>query len=156
VVFDCNVLIQAMSNAEGPAGTSLQLVDASLIELFVSRAVLKELRSVLSYPLVRRKLQFPTDDHVEQFIQRIAFRATLLRRVPHVFNYPRARQDEPYVDLAVAAHADYIVSRDKDLLSLATDYSVLAKQFRQRFPRLSIVNPVEFLRRTAIERGPFS
>jgi predicted nucleic acid-binding protein len=47
--------------------------------------------------------------------------------------------------LAAAARANYLVSRDKDLLSLATDWSVLGKQFRQRCPRLHIVDPVDFL-----------
>ena len=70
------------------------------------------------------------------------------RQVPHVFDYPRARQDEPYIDLAAAANANYLVSRDKDLLALATDRSILAKQFRQRFPKLRVVNPVDFLTMT--------
>ena len=49
------------------------------------------------------------------------------------------------INLAAAARADYLVSRDKDLLSLATDHSLVAKQFRQRFPKIRIVTPVDFL-----------
>jgi predicted nucleic acid-binding protein len=65
--------------------------------------------------------------------------------VPHVFDYPRATQDEPYIDLAAVARADYLISRDRDLLSLATDRSLIGKQFRQRYPRLHVVDPVAFL-----------
>jgi predicted nucleic acid-binding protein len=53
--------------------------------------------------------------------------------------------DEPYIDLAASAHAEFLVSRDRDLLSLATNRSLVGKEFRQRFPRLRILNPVAFL-----------
>jgi putative PIN family toxin of toxin-antitoxin system len=145
VVFDCNVLIQAVSNAGGPAGRAIGLLERNLIEVCVSRAVLNELRAVLRYPTVREKLPGLDDERVDLFIERLAFRATLARHVPHVFDYPRAKQDEPYIDLAAAVDAHYLVSRDKDLLSLSTDHSPIGKQFRQCFPRLSVVNPVAFL-----------
>jgi putative PIN family toxin of toxin-antitoxin system len=145
VVFDCNVLVQAISNRDGPAGQSLSLLDQNLIEVYASRASLKELRDVLQYASVRQKFPDLNEEIVAAFIQRFVFRATLLRHVPHVFDYPRARQDEPYIDLAVAANANYLVSRDHDLLSLATERSIIGKQFRQRYPRLKVINPVRFL-----------
>ena len=52
---------------------------------------------------------------------------------PSVFAYPRDPKDEPYVNLAVAAAADYVVTRDKDLLDLMTGHTDEAKAFR-RFP----------------------
>ncbi|MDB5302096.1 MAG: pilt protein domain protein [Phycisphaerales bacterium] len=145
VVFDCNVLIQAIANDAGPSGTALRHLQRNLIEVFVSRPILKELRAVLNYPKVRQKLPGLQDDRIEVFIQQLLFRATFLREVPHIFNYPRAKQDEPYVDLAAVARADCLVSRDRDLLSLMTDHSVAGKQFRQRCPRLRVLSPVEFL-----------
>jgi len=51
----------------------------------------------------------------------------------------------PYINLAVEAEADFIVSRDNDLLDLMTDFSVEAKEFRQKFRTLKIVEPIEFL-----------
>jgi putative PIN family toxin of toxin-antitoxin system len=145
VVFDCNVLLQAAAAADGPSARALRLLQQNLIEVYVSRAVLKELRAVLNCPSVRQKLLGLTDDAIKSFVDQLAFRATLVRQVPHVFDYPRAEQDEPYVDLAAAVDADYLVSRDKDLLSLATDSTPTGKQFRQQFPHLHVVNPVAFL-----------
>jgi putative PIN family toxin of toxin-antitoxin system len=147
VVFDCNVLVQAISNQSGPAGRALGLLKQNAIAVYISRAVLKELRLVLQYPIVRQKLPDLDDEQVDSFIRQLTFRGTLLRRVPHVFDYPRARQDEPYIDLAAAAKANYLVSRDKDLLSLATDRTLIGKHFRQRYPRLRVLNPVAFLAR---------
>jgi putative PIN family toxin of toxin-antitoxin system len=127
VIFDCNVLVQAISNEAGPSGQALRLLDRNLIDVYLSRAVLKELRAVLKYPAVRQKLPVLNDERIESFIQQLVFRSTLLRQVRRVFDYPRARQDEPYIDLAAAAKANFLVSRDKDLLSLATDHTLLGK-----------------------------
>ncbi len=145
VVFDCNVLVQAISNDAGPAGQALRLIDQNRISVYVSCAVLKELRNVLNYPTVREKLPGIDDARIAAFMQHLLFRATLLRQVRHVFDYPRAEQDEPYIDLAAEAKANYLISRDRDLLSLATDHSSIGKEFRQRFPRLHVLNPNAFL-----------
>jgi putative PIN family toxin of toxin-antitoxin system len=145
VVFDCNILVQAIANESGPAGQCLHLLDQNRIRVYISRAVMKELREVVQYPTVREKLPGLDANRIDLFIHQLTFRATLIRGVKHVFDYPRARQDERYIDLAAAADADFLVSRDKDVLSLASDHSVLGKQFRQRFPRVRIVNPVAFL-----------
>jgi predicted nucleic acid-binding protein len=56
--------------------------------------------------------------------------------------------------LAAAAKANYLISRDKDLLSLATDRTLIGKQFRQRYPRLRVLNPIAFLAMVAPNEGP--
>jgi predicted nucleic acid-binding protein len=62
-----------------------------------------------------------------------------------VIDYPRARQDEPYIDLAGTVQAHYLVSRDNDLLSLMDGHSLTCKQFRQKTRPLRVVDPVTFL-----------
>ena len=147
VVFDCNVTIQAISNEAGPSGRSLALLERGSIDVYLSRAILRELRNVLNYPRVREKLPNLTDQRIEHFIQRLVFRTVLLRWVRHLMDYPRARQDEPYLDAAWTAGADYLVSRDYDLLALPTDHTAVGKEFRRRCPRLRITNPVDLLLR---------
>jgi putative PIN family toxin of toxin-antitoxin system len=145
VVFDCNVLLQAAANEDGPAGKALGLLERNAIEVYLSRAVLRELRAVLKYPTVRAKFPSLTDERIDTFLTQLIFRARVQSTIRHVFDYPRATQDEPYVDLAAAAKADFLVSRDKDLLSLATDHTIIAKQFRRQFRRLRVLDPVAFL-----------
>jgi putative PIN family toxin of toxin-antitoxin system len=145
IVFDCNVFLQAISRTNGPAAETLRLVERNVVTLHVSRPILHELRRTLAYPELRQKNPHLTDDVVDAFLARVAFRGVLLRDVPHVFDFPRDPADEPYIDLSAAVAADYLVTRDQDLPSLSTDHSIEGKQFRQRFPRLSILTPVGFL-----------
>jgi putative PIN family toxin of toxin-antitoxin system len=122
------------------------LVEAGEIELFVSRPTLAELRRVLTYEEVLALSPNMVPARVSAFFQRLQFRATTCRRIPHVMDFPRDPADEPYIDLAIAAKADYLVTRDKDLLSLMTGHSETCKHFRRRSRPLQVVNPVVFLR----------
>lgn len=86
-----------------------------------------------------------TDEIVEAFLLRLRSSSQLIRKIPRKFNYPRDPDDEPYINLAVEVGADYIVSRDNDLLDLMTAATNEAKEFRQRFRPLSVIQPLEFL-----------
>lgn len=71
--------------------------------------------------------------------------SVLLRPVSKKFSYPRDEDDKPYINLAVATGADFIISRDKDLLDLMTGHTNECKEFRQRFRPLAVIEPLDFL-----------
>ena len=146
VVFDCNILWQAFFSASGAAARCRELLDAGAVRLFLSRAVLDEVRDVLTRPHTQARFATATDEAVVTYINNLTRKSVVLRSVPKVFSYPRDPDDEPYINLAVAAGADYIVTRDNDLLDLMTAYTDEAKEFRQRFRPLRVVDPVAFLR----------
>jgi uncharacterized protein len=145
VVFDCNTLVQAAAFGSCPAAECLRLVESGAFELLVSKATFAELRRVLAFDEVRLISPALTEERSAAFVQRLAFRATLVRRVRHAFDYPRDPKDEPYIDLAATAKADYLVSWDKDLLSLMSGHSAICKRFRQKTHPLQVVDPVAFL-----------
>ena len=60
---------------------------------------------------------------------------------------PHDPKDEPYINLAVASGARYLVSRDHHLLNLMQD-----EQFCQSHPSLTILNPVAFLQEIVSKR----
>ena len=66
--------------------------------------------------------------------------------MPESFQFQRDPKDEIIINLAAKAEAQYIVSRDKDLLDLMSGYTDECKEFRQRFKPLKVVEPLEFLR----------
>ena len=113
VILDCMVFIQAVADEKSPAGRLLELLDEEKLTLYVSKLILAEVRYVLNRSDVRASLRELTDVAVEALFERLAHRATLIRQVPRRFIYPRDPKDEPYINLAVATKADYLVSRDK-------------------------------------------
>ncbi len=145
VIFDCNIVWQAFFFAHGVAGKCKKLVDEGRITLVLSAVVLDEMREVMTRPEMLERYG-ATSEMVDAYLQNLKQISIALRSVPKVFSYPRDPDDEPYINLAVAAGADYIVTRDKDLLDLMTGYTDEAKEFRQRFRPLRVVDPVAFLR----------
>lgn len=145
-VFDCNVLLQALLSARGPAGSLLQAVKTQKLALFVSAYVIDELRDVALRPNVRQKFHL-TLEIVEQFCRDLVAHATFVDFVPHVFDFPRDPDDAHYIDLAVAASAKLIVSRDQHLLSLRDSLTAEGKELARRFPALEILTPSEALQR---------
>jgi putative PIN family toxin of toxin-antitoxin system len=145
VVFDCNTFPQALSAPEGPAGRCVRLAIDGDLNLFLSPAVLEELREVASRPKVIAKLRL-TADRTDQFLEAIEIAGTVLAGFPQSFVYQRDPDDAHYINLALAADARLIVSRDADLLDLMDSTKPEAAEFQKRFPALRILNPVGFLR----------
>ena len=144
-VFDCNIYLQAAARSESVAAACLRLAENGEIILYVSDEILEEVSEVLSRPVVRESLPELTDEAVDSFLEKLLDFVIFVKDVPSKFHLPRDVDDEDYINLAVEVRADYLVSWDKDLLSLMTDYTVDAKEFRQRFRFLKVVNPVAFL-----------
>jgi uncharacterized protein len=146
VVFDCNVLLQAAAREKSVAAKCLNLSESGLIQICVSREVLAEAEDVLNRPEIRAHFPDLSDEIVGAFLKRLETLSVLVRPVPKKFSYPRDEDDEPYINLAVAAGADFIISRDRDLLDLMTGHTNECKEFRQRFRSLRVVEPSEFLK----------
>ena len=115
----------------------------------LSRAVLAEVRDVLSRPKLLRKYPQLDSPVVAEFLASVTAKAEFLDPVPETISYPRDPNDQPYPDLVVAAGADFLVSRDQDLLDLQSPESELGQELRRQAPKLVIINPVELLRRVA-------
>jgi predicted nucleic acid-binding protein len=80
------------------------------------------------------------------FVAEIRALAICLDSIPHVFDFPSDPKDAHYVDLALAADAKLIVSRDKDLLSLRDAATSEGRDFMSRYPALLILTPPEVLK----------
>ncbi len=141
-VFDCMIYLQAAARPNGPAAACLRLVLQRRVELCVSAPILEEVKDVLSRDKLRRKFPALTDDAVGALIRDVKGVAFFVDVVPHVFDLPRDPKDEKYLDIAIACGAVYVVSRDNDILDLTND-----EAFRQKYPHLTILDPVEFLKR---------
>src|SRR5947209_8788670 len=115
-VFDTMVLLQAAANPGGPAGACLRMVTEGRIVLLLSAEGLAELEDVLGRGRIRRKFPLLTAERVEVFLRGLRARARLVADVPAVLRYLRDPGDEHLLDLVIATGAQYLVTRDNDLL----------------------------------------
>ncbi len=145
-VFDCMIYLQAAISEKSPAAELFKQVERGGVLLFVSNETLSEIRDVLTRPKALIKYPHLTVEYVEIFLSRVLSKANLLNKIPKHFQYPRDPKDEKYINLAIEAEANYIVSRDNDLLDLMTGIDAESKEFRQRFRFLKVIAPGEFLR----------
>lgn len=115
-VLDTNVLVSAIL-WRGIPGRLMELAGEKEIDLYTSRALLAELREVLH----RRKFTKPihatgfTAAEIVKHYQRLAHRITVHQLTQQI---SRDADDDQVLACALAAKADFIVSGDKDLLTL--------------------------------------
>lgn len=144
-VFDCNVFWQIFFSGTGVGSRCWELVTSGQVELVISPYILEEIRDVLTRPETRERFTQATEENVAVFIEEIIDFATFVPSVPKRFEFSRDPKDEPYINLAAQEGADYIVSRDKDLLDLMIGYDIESKEFRQRFRPLKVVDTLTFV-----------
>lgn len=152
VVFDTVALVQSTISPNGPAAKCLAYFERGEISVAVSRQTLKEVKEVLSRSHIRRRFQHVTDEKVDWLIDFLLDEGLYLRNVATHFTYPRDPKDEPYLNLAIEVKADYLVSRDNDLLDLMDWNKEAGREFQKRFRFLKIVNPQEFVQVMELER----
>lgn len=145
-VFDCNTFLQAIAKKGSPANACYRLVEVGIVKLFVSKDVLAELEDVLNRPYLKERFDALTDESIRAFSNSIFEIAIIVKNVPKFSSLPREVDDEPYINSAIESKAEFIVTRDNDLLDLMTGYDDSSKEFRQRFRPLKIVDPIEFLK----------
>lgn len=151
VVFDCNVFVQMFLNPHGTAFRCYELVKRGEIELFVAGEVLAEVAKVLSRPRFKILVPGITSELIENFLVEIAAMAIEIRNVPEEFKYQRDPDDEIYLNLAIIARADYLISLDNDLLDLTDKKGKESLDFQRRYPMLKIITPNRLLSRVGTE-----
>lgn len=146
VVVDCVVFVQSLISEAGPATRCLELFEQSRFSIAVSRDILSEIREVLSRSSLRRSYPRLADERVDQLMDVLLNRGKFFRHIPRHYEYSRDPYDEAYLNLAIEAGADFLVTRDNDLLDLMKWETEEGREFQKRFRGLKIINPVAFLK----------
>ena len=141
-VFDTGIFLQATISLAGPAARVLRMFDDNKIILYISNALLIEIKDVLTRPTIRRKNSSYSDKDINDLLSRQTLKGKLILEPATIFSFERDPNDEHIINLAIESKANYLVSRDKDLLDLSTNSALLALH-----PDLVILDPVEFLQR---------
>jgi putative PIN family toxin of toxin-antitoxin system len=150
VVFDCPVFAQALISPRGPAGACLTLAQTRRVALYVSPYVLHEIRELAGKLKPRLGV---TAERVELLIADLAKYAQLVSDVPQRFVHPVDAGDSPYINLALAANARLVVTRDQHLLALMDQAIPLGQDFATLFPTLRVIQPTDLLAQIAARPG---
>jgi putative PIN family toxin of toxin-antitoxin system len=116
VVLDTNVVLSALVFAQGRLAPLRQAWQQARCLPLVSKATTEELMRVLAYP----KFKLAHDEQQELLADCLPYCATLrMPAKPPRTLACRDAFDLPFLQLAVAGKADYLVTGDQDLLSLS-------------------------------------
>jgi putative PIN family toxin of toxin-antitoxin system len=147
------VFLQALARPGGPAGACFDLVDSGNVSLYVSADVLSEVGGVLMRPALSRKFERLTPERVARFLDFAERHSTVVVNVPRLIELERDPKDEKYLNLAIAAGADRLVTRDRDLLDLMTPGDPIGTKVRSVAPQLRIVDVPFFVHELSTPDG---
>jgi uncharacterized protein len=133
VVVDTTVLISGFITENGVAAKVLKYGRSGAFTLCLCREIIDELQSRLLHRHKIRKSYQYADERVHQHCHDLAAASRLITDLPQVRVVARDPNDEMVVACALKAKANYIVTRDKDLLSLGA------------YEGVRIVTPRQFL-----------
>jgi putative PIN family toxin of toxin-antitoxin system len=133
VVIDANVIISAAFGGKPLAAVVRAIEDH---EVYVSEAIERELRGVISG--LSKKLSKDQMAFLEEKIRQLLSHARRVSVSTHVA-LSRDAKDDHYLSLCKAARADFLITGDKDLLSVSEE------TLKKTGISCRIITPQEFL-----------
>ncbi|HSM81192.1 MAG TPA: putative toxin-antitoxin system toxin component, PIN family [Nodosilinea sp.] len=121
VVLDTNVLVSALVFSRGAMTTLREAWQDQHFTPLVSRTTATELIRVLAYPKFKLT-RIEQDDLLADYLPY----CEVVPMLPELPAVPDCRDplDVPFLQLALAGRADYLVTGDRDLLSLKTVFTI--------------------------------
>ena len=129
-VLDTNVWVSGIINGLGPPGRIIALWRNDYFKVVISPLLIGELERALTYPRVRAAIQRP-EEEVHSFVAELA-RIAVSLETPNL-DVSRDPDDNRFLEAAIAGDADFLVTGDRDLLTL------------EEHEGIAIVTPARFL-----------
>jgi putative PIN family toxin of toxin-antitoxin system len=144
-VFDTNLLVSAFLMRHHPGGVSTELlrfVHDGTVELYLSPEIIQETAGTLARSGRAQARYRYTPEQAMQYCADLFTVATIITNpTPLVGAVPRDPDDDKIVACAVSAKAEYLVTRDQDLLSLGSYGEVAMITPEQFLTRVRAVHP---------------
>lgn len=140
VVIDANVLVSAVLKPQSNPDKIIDLIKQGSLVLAMSHDILAELKRVLLYPKIRKVLKLTTKEIGESLAQ-MASAAIITPGRIRVEAIESDPDDNRYLECAVEARADFIISGDRHLKDL------------KNFQGIEIVDPATFLELWEVRGG---
>jgi putative PIN family toxin of toxin-antitoxin system len=130
-VLDANVWVSALLWGGKPAEI-IKASEQGKVRLVASEVILREISQVLNYPKLRKVYEAEGMNHEEliEAVLKVVQFVQVTRRVKVVLEHPA---DDKFLECALEAKADYVVSGDKHLLRVGN------------YEKIQVVSVREFL-----------
>lgn len=140
-VFDSSVLIAAFLTPKGLSRSLIQRAQVGQFKLSISQEIVAETRQKLIKSNKLRERYRYADEEVAYFINGLRTLSIVVQDLPAI-QVVRDSSDDIIMATAIKAEADYLVTRDEDLLALGT------------YESIQIVLPEQFLTELNIRETP--
>lgn len=117
VVLDANVVISALITPQGAMAQVLDFWKQGGYELVLSPEILDEIARVAHYPRIQERYHL-NNAEIDEFVRLLGEEATLVEPSLRIQAVTEDPDDDRYVECAVAASAELIVTGDAHLLKL--------------------------------------
>ncbi len=131
-VLDTNVIVSGLIASKGTPAELLTAWRNRRFDLVIGPAILREIERVLRLPRIMKAYRLVPQD-ISDLIELLTSRAILTPGRLTIPPMSRDPEDDQILACAIEGHADYVVTGDKDLLSLV------------RYREIPIISPAAFV-----------
>lgn len=125
VVLDTNVLLSGLILPESVPGRIVQAWREARFELVLSEGMLAEIRRILSYPKIHKRLRWD-EEEIERFLLLLRFKGIIIDPPPTTFGRLRDPEDAFVLAALIDSGAETLITGDEDLLVLADQYPIIS------------------------------
>ena len=130
-VLDTNVIVSGIIASKGAPSDLLVAWRNRRFDLVIGPAILREIERVLRLPRIMKAYRLVPQD-ISDLIELLTSRAIVTPGRLTIPPMSRDPEDDQILACAIEGHADYVVTGDKDLLSL------------ERYREIPIIGPAAF------------
>ena len=123
-VIDSNVFVSGLMLPKSTPGRIINAWRSGHFSLVLSEPMLAEISTVLSYPKIRKRIDW-NDDAISRYVMLLRFEAEIFDIRKTTAHVPRDAKDKMVLATLLASKADCLVTGDADLLALAGTYPIL-------------------------------
>lgn len=127
IILDTNVFVSGILLPHSQAGRIIKAWNDARCELFVSPFILQEIKRVLSYPKIVKRLKWDSLK-INHYIELLGFFAECVNDQEVQVEVPQNSQDNAILSTLIISKADFLITGDNDLLCLKEVYPILTIQ----------------------------
>jgi putative PIN family toxin of toxin-antitoxin system len=128
VVLDTNVWISSLLLPHSISGKIITAWQHAQFKIVTSDPILEEIREVLTYPKINKRLNNMSTVLIDEYIVFLRFFTEVIQLEQNHLNPAiklRDKDDSCILLTFFESHSDYLITGDKDLLLLNSDYPII-------------------------------